>query len=326
MTPSELDEEKREALDAVFKRIGLEPGQTPNKKQRSKLKRESRRLNIELADVNRHIAGLEKDVLSKKTMVRMLEDLHAGSITLPNLRILAPHMEPWIEEEEKSGWRDLCVWGTKWSKLGCPTFRVSHSLFHLLMHTDTAKWADEVKYPYSTMAMAVPPELADGVRTICYEESEQRVVWLVGGLTTSIERRLMLGRLFTNVILYINSSKPDVHPEGKHSEGEYEPCGLPQSPILMWMVGRSIKVPNWAQRLGTSDRTGAKLKVRFIVRGHFRRQLCGVGRLNYKTIWIKPFWKGPKSMSEALTRTYDVVDRPEGRRTLFGITSRRGLV
>jgi hypothetical protein len=35
--------------------------------------------------------------------------------------------------------------------------------------------------------------------------------------------------------------------------------------------------------------------VQVMVRGHYRRQVCGVGRMERKTIWIQPFWRGPEA-------------------------------
>ena len=35
--------------------------------------------------------------------------------------------------------------------------------------------------------------------------------------------------------------------------------------------------------------------VQVMVRGHYRRQVCGVGRLERKVIWISPFWRGPEA-------------------------------
>jgi hypothetical protein len=35
--------------------------------------------------------------------------------------------------------------------------------------------------------------------------------------------------------------------------------------------------------------------VQVMVRGHYRRQVCGVGRLERKVIWIEPFWRGPEA-------------------------------
>ena len=41
----------------------------------------------------------------------------------------------------------------------------------------------------------------------------------------------------------------------------------------------------------------------FLVRGHHRRQAHGPGRLERKTIWIEPFWKGPED-ARVLLRPY----------------------
>lgn len=52
---------------------------------------------------------------------------------------------------------------------------------------------------------------------------------------------------------------------------------------------------------GSSKRKGAPPQVQTLVRGHFRRQVCGVGRRDRKTIWIEPFWRGPED-APILTR------------------------
>lgn len=56
----------------------------------------------------------------------------------------------------------------------------------------------------------------------------------------------------------------------------------------------------------TEEHTESRhLTKRFRVRGHFRHQVCGTGRLDRKTIWISPFWKGP-TFAETLARNYQV--------------------
>jgi hypothetical protein len=35
--------------------------------------------------------------------------------------------------------------------------------------------------------------------------------------------------------------------------------------------------------------------VQVMVRGHYRRQVCGVRRLERKVVWISPFWRGPEA-------------------------------
>jgi len=46
---------------------------------------------------------------------------------------------------------------------------------------------------------------------------------------------------------------------------------------------------------GKSGRKHGPPTVQVMVRGHYRRQVCGVGRMERKTIWIQPFWRGPEA-------------------------------
>lgn len=45
---------------------------------------------------------------------------------------------------------------------------------------------------------------------------------------------------------------------------------------------------------GSPKRKGAPPQVQVLVRGHHKRQVCGVGRTGRKVIWIEPFWRGPE--------------------------------
>jgi len=57
----------------------------------------------------------------------------------------------------------------------------------------------------------------------------------------------------------------------------------------VYIVGGGVKLEHeYEAALG--DR---KLLVRFRVRGHFRNQACGEGRLERRLTWITPHWKGP---------------------------------
>lgn len=46
---------------------------------------------------------------------------------------------------------------------------------------------------------------------------------------------------------------------------------------------------------GKSGRKHGPPTVQVMVRGHFRRQVCGVGRMERKVIWIQPFFRGPEA-------------------------------
>lgn len=76
-----------------------------------------------------------------------------------------------------------------------------------------------------------------------------------------------------------------------------------------WTIGRAVKIDKEVREAATEVAAGGTkregTKVRFIVRGHFRNQACGVGRLDRKRIYIKPHWHGPVG-AEAADRKYEV--------------------
>lgn len=59
--------------------------------------------------------------------------------------------------------------------------------------------------------------------------------------------------------------------------------------------------------------TGKIYKSRWLVRGHWRNQRCGAGRLSVKRIWIEPFWKGDKN-SPVRTKEYKMASRNSRKR------------
>ena len=67
--------------------------------------------------------------------------------------------------------------------------------------------------------------------------------------------------------------------------------------------------PNGVSRkMLASAGSGARwtLAQRFIVRGHWRWQVHGEGRLLRKRLWIEPHFKGPVDIEAAIARTYEV--------------------
>src|SRR5579875_2205538 len=50
---------------------------------------------------------------------------------------------------------------------------------------------------------------------------------------------------------------------------------------------------------------GAPPSVQSLVRGHYKRQVIGVGRTGRKVIWVEPYWRGPED-APILARPYKV--------------------
>lgn len=74
-------------------------------------------------------------------------------------------------------------------------------------------------------------------------------------------------------------------------------------------VGRVVKLDGRTRQaltLGVGDVAQWKLMQKFMVRGHWRNQVHGIGRALRRRQWIAPFYKGPDNVAEALTRTYEV--------------------
>ena len=79
----------------------------------------------------------------------------------------------------------------------------------------------------------------------------------------------------------------------------------------VWLVGQTIKLSSELREAAAAQAAGERRKAewhvkrRFVVRGHWRQQACGVGMKDRKAMWIAPHWKGPKDAAGALVRLYE---------------------
>ena len=125
----------------------------------------------------------------------------------------------------------------------------------------------------------------------------------VAGLSdSSLERLIVLGKRLVAGLLLAMQETSDVRvrdiPEraGGYRKGQREE-GEPAHRMVV--VGRPIKI-DCREGIESYLRTGKATRggrpglpvVQWIVRGHYRHQACGVGRLGRKLLWIRPFWKG----------------------------------
>jgi hypothetical protein len=104
-------------------------------------------------------------------------------------------------------------------------------------------------------------------------------------------------RLIVNTILYINE---------RRRAGKWEPTDRQRRGMRsVWNLGGEIKLSRELREAARhSGRLPAwRVRARFIVRGHWRRQACGLNRAERRPKWIAPFWKGPKDGPE-LQRLY----------------------
>lgn len=115
--------------------------------------------------------------------------------------------------------------------------------------------------------------------------------------------------LIANVLGYIEAKGP--LPERRPSKGSAPaPLERVRDDRRTFDVGRSVKLDGGIRRAMLASAGGGgggwHLAQRFIVRGHWKNQPHGEGRLLRKRIWVEPFWKGPADIEAALQRTYEV--------------------
>jgi hypothetical protein len=122
---------------------------------------------------------------------------------------------------------------------------------------------------------------------------------------------LSLGRnLVASVVAAMEAGAAITEKKWTPRDGKRRTTGV--APVgTRFIVGGSIQVdlqPQVKEVLLGKHRRGASPTVQFVVRGHWRNQVCGPNRAERKRIWIKPFWKGPEE-SRALLRAHSL-DKP----------------
>jgi hypothetical protein len=109
----------------------------------------------------------------------------------------------------------------------------------------------------------------------------------------------MAQRLVAGLLLAMQNTEnfKDRAVEAKRSKNKRAP-GSPAHRLIH--VGRPLNIDlrpnieNYIRTGKTGTRRGGPPTVQVLVRGHYKRQAYGVGRLLRKVIWIEPFWRGPE--------------------------------
>lgn len=95
---------------------------------------------------------------------------------------------------------------------------------------------------------------------------------------------------------------------GRKPQNESSRSGSRARPKI-WSLGHEVKLSKEMRdaaaglSLGGAERAAWKLRVQFVVRGHWRNQVHGPGRSLRRRQWIEPFFKGPES-AEAWSHLY----------------------
>lgn len=138
------------------------------------------------------------------------------------------------------------------------------------------------------------------------------------------EKGLMFFRILINTILYLSSSQPDLIGKlSPHDDLNAKLFSLKSkakikkvkkqiaetSQLDYMEVGENLP-PIVVDKNQVSKTRGKSVNPtisgkRFIVRGHWRNQVCGENQLERKLTWIKPYYKGPE-MAELVNKQYVV--------------------
>jgi hypothetical protein len=102
-------------------------------------------------------------------------------------------------------------------------------------------------------------------------------------------------RLVAATIAWLSAHRDATAWSKREGSRRREPRGKARPRV--WVIGKGVNPHPGMVAAAKSSRTGARqeLQSRHIVRGHYRRQPCGPGRKERKTIWVEPFWRGPDS-------------------------------
>ena len=106
-----------------------------------------------------------------------------------------------------------------------------------------------------------------------------------------------IGNLIVNTCLAMEAERellkrPSSGKKGKRGFAKMASNRHPQR----WTFGRKLDIDMeyTRQYLRGNRGKGSPVKVRSLVRGHYRWQVCGKRNQERKRIWIKPFWRGPE--------------------------------
>lgn len=124
--------------------------------------------------------------------------------------------------------------------------------------------------------------------------------------------RELLGRLVVGALVELDAPAHkrarDEGPPAVKTEGK----GTHRKPPSAWTfeLRRDVRVDarQWVKDYVAGG--GKSPAVRVLVRGHHKRQVCGVGRTNRKWIHVEPYWRGDDALPIAV-RAHKLVEQPK---------------
>jgi hypothetical protein len=296
-----LDEESRVRIAAVARELVLPELVSAN--------------NVEVMAMS---VGLFNHVLTEPWDTEMpLEIGRAHRAYVRLLRRFDPTWEPTPEnlDKLKGNVRELgtpvhfASFVSGWIKDCFARLEIGHRRAAALCLTDVP-YDLELHAPWATWSLVVPDGLlGDVARLWCFDEHPQFVVMRDGSVHSGLDDPLltMVRNLARGAVLAMEAAQAK-------TETSARPCpsvrrrvkGAPDFTQVRFKMSAPVNVDlreHVRTALAPNTQEGAKLKVQFLVRGHWRNQVHGPGNSLRKLTWIQPFWKGPEE-SRVLLRAH----------------------
>ncbi len=142
---------------------------------------------------------------------------------------------------------------------------------------------------------------------------EQRGLFLGCEVSTEQSRKLLV-QFVLNTCLYLSSAHADIrHVHAEEIKRLSDGRNLKKARTSVrervarlrrervFLVGSSVRVdPVLREHLLRAPGTGSSLTYRTVVRGHWKHQVFGEGRVERRLIWIQPYVRGGEDLPEAL--------------------------
>lgn len=131
------------------------------------------------------------------------------------------------------------------------------------------------------------------------------------------DRRAMhaIVSIAVNVALWLTQEgiRPTARPASRRTDKRGRVTNDSGYRPVIYSVGETIKLGDFGKLRDHArayfeqggERGGWKVQARHSVRGHWRQQACGAGRLERRRLFVQPHWRGPEA-GTALAKTYSI--------------------
>lgn len=114
-------------------------------------------------------------------------------------------------------------------------------------------------------------------------------------------------RIVSNAVAYITSHRESVREPNRNKSGVSDGVYSVSAPRNM-TVDREFRSLASNIVKGDGGFVGVKRTLSHMVRGHWKRQACGVGRSDRKMTWVMPYRRGDESLGSVVERVHRIAE------------------